>query len=674
MLCKFMKNMRFKLTKNIKERFLIFIIIFIILNMGFSFKPNFASSDYDTDYYANGYYISSYDVNMKIDEYGDMNIQETINVYATTNKHGIIRSIPTTNEVKRQDGTTYSNRAKITNLEVSENYTSSNEDGYLNIKIGDPYETFTGYKKYTISYKYSLSSDKTDKYDELYYNIIGNKWDTSINRVTFSITMPKQFDSSKLGFSVGEYGSTDTNNINFTVKDNTIIGSYDGTLFENEGLTVRCELPEGYFQKKKIKLKKKDYLVLGICVGSLIISFYIWNKYGRNKEKAVETVEFYPPKGLTSLDVGFFYYGSVSDEQVVSLLIELANKGYLKIENNDKSDDDFRIYPLKKLDENFNYKNYSSYAQKENISNEQAMFYLGIVRCIPKGKDYATKKDLKYKFYREANKIEKSENKKRKLIFTETKLIHFVVYPIIFILLLLPMFIFKKEINLDFIFLSDITFFAINLFIEFAIIFAISIMSCKNLIKAKRGMLINGFIGVIEILFYAILIFLNNYIDDLILIDLGIVIATIIINLILCLNYNKRTDYGLEMKGKIGGFRNFLKTVEKTKLEELVNEDPQYFYNILPYTYTLKVSNEWIKKFEDITIEPPNWYVYAIGDRFNSRMFINSFDLTYNDIKDSMVTSYLNSRNNSGSGFSGGGFSGGGFSGGGSGGGGGSSW
>ena len=76
--------------------------------------------------------------------------------------------------------------------------------------------------------------------------------------------------------------------------------------------------------------------------------------------------------------------------------------------------------------------------------------------------------------------------------------------------------------------------------------------------------------------------FLNNYIDDLILIDLGIVVATIIINLILCLNYNKRTDYGLEMKGKIGGFRNFLKTVEKTKLEELVNEDPQYFYNILP--------------------------------------------------------------------------------------------
>ena len=47
---------------------------------------------------------------------------------------------------------------------------------------------------------------------------------------------------------------------------------------------------------------------------------------------------------------------------------------------------------------------------------------------------------------------------------------------------------------------------------------------------------------------------------------------------------------------------------EKEKLEMLVEQDPSYFYNILPYTYVLGVSNKWIKKFEDIKMEPPEWY------------------------------------------------------------------
>ncbi|MCI5521062.1 MAG: DUF2207 domain-containing protein, partial [Tenericutes bacterium] len=49
----------------------------------------------------------------------------------------------------------------------------------------------------------------------------------------------------------------------------------------------------------------------------------------------------------------------------------------------------------------------------------------------------------------------------------------------------------------------------------------------------------------------------------------------------------KRTKYGNEMLGKLKGFKNFLETVEKEKLESLVMENPNYFYDILPYTYVL---------------------------------------------------------------------------------------
>ena len=51
----------------------------------------------------------------------------------------------------------------------------------------------------------------------------------------------------------------------------------------------------------------------------------------------------------------------------------------------------------------------------------------------------------------------------------------------------------------------------------------------------------------------------------------------------------KRTKYGNELYGKIKGFRRFLENAEKQQLETLVEKNPQYFYDILPYTYALGV-------------------------------------------------------------------------------------
>ena len=71
----------------------------------------------------------------------------------------------------------------------------------------------------------------------------------------------------------------------------------------------------------------------------------------------------------------------------------------------------------------------------------------------------------------------------------------------------------------------------------------------------------------------------------------------------------KRTKYGEVVSSKVKGFREFLETVEKEKLESLVEQNPNYFYDILPYTFVLNISKKWIEKFQDIKI--PN---SSIGD------------------------------------------------------------
>ena len=49
--------------------------------------------------------------------------------------------------------------------------------------------------------KFFFNSDEINwLIKKIYYNIIGNEWDTVIGNVTLSITMPKEFDSSNINY------------------------------------------------------------------------------------------------------------------------------------------------------------------------------------------------------------------------------------------------------------------------------------------------------------------------------------------------------------------------------------------------------------------------------------------------------------------------------------------
>ena len=111
------------------------------------------------------------------------------------------------------------------------------------LTLGNENKTVIGDKEYKISYTFDVGSDLLTDADEFYFNIVGIGWDTTISNVSFSITMPKDFDSTKIGVSAGVLGTTNPDGINYTVNDNTIIGSYNNVLNKNEGLTIRLELP-----------------------------------------------------------------------------------------------------------------------------------------------------------------------------------------------------------------------------------------------------------------------------------------------------------------------------------------------------------------------------------------------------------------------------------------------
>lgn len=621
------------------------IVMFLTLLSVFCLPSKIKALDYS---------IKKYDIDIVVNENNTFDITETIDAYFYQSKHGIFREIPLKNEIVRLDGTTSKNKTKISNLYVNNDYTTYKENNNYVIKIGSSDLTVTGLQNYVIKYNYNIGKDPLKDKDELYFNIIGTGWDTIISNVTFKITMPKEFDSKSLGFSHGRIGSTDSSNIEYEVKGNVITGSYNGTLFEGDGLTVRLELPEGYFVGEKTPLNIGEFLIIFIPLISLIISLLLWLKYGKD-DKLVDTVEFYPPNQLNSLELGYLYKGKSDKYDVISLLIYLASKGYVKIsEITDENDDNsFVITKLKEYDG-------SNETEKEFLSG----LFLN--------SDEVNENDLYNSFYLTIDKILNIINSRtnKKTIFKSNAIYSSIITIMmiiisIFTILLIPLY--------DYV--GDSTFkeiLTIAFALSPAIIMGLGIKNANWLIR----LIFIGFyvLGICIFMVGNLGLDLRKIFDNNFYLMGFISGIPCIIGMIYCYKYMpKRTKYGNEILGKILGFKNFLETVEKEKLEAMVKNNPNYFYDILPYTYVLGISNLWISKFETISLKAPEWYDgYST---FDTNTISNFMHETMTHVEKTM-TSYPQSSYSGGSDSfsSGSDFSGGGSSGGGSGGGGGGSW
>ena len=615
------------------------------------------ASNIHAAYESTGYNITAYDVDIYVTEGNVLKVTEKIDTNFKSAKHGIIRNIPLTGTVRRSDGSKGSFRAKISNIKVSDNYTKTtsftNGQKLVELKIGDADTTLRGNKSYTISYDYALGDDKVSDYDELYYNIIGTQWDTTISNVTFSIHMPKDFDTSKIGFTHGTQGSSQTDGITYEVDGNTITGEYNSDLSSYNGLTVRIELPEGYFVIKDYQ-KYIDYAVIALFIGLVVITFVLWLKNGKDRP-VVETVEFYPPEDLNSAELAQVYKGEVRGQDVTSLLIYLANKGYLKIKEEDKKGliSTYKAITFVKLKE-YDGENYSEKTFFDGI------FKYGDEVPISKLEDrfYVTQGKIVNHINSKKN-IEKVIDKKSRKSKTITTVFEFLVLIVTCLTLGMAT--------------GDISNSLFSL--PFVICSLAMIKAGVGFFKKKEA---GGIVVGAMLIFMSFCFFFSSQTMVLVESDgfssadwlvLGIGVVSIILLIIFETIMPARTEYGTKMLGKIRGFKRFLETARKEELERLVEENPSYFYDILPYTYVLGVSSKWIKKFETMNLRSPDWYDSA--NAFTVSDFGRSINNAFNTTNSAMSSSPSSSGSSSGGG---GGSSGGGFSGGGSGGGGGSSW
>lgn len=400
-----------------------------------------------------------------------------------------------------------------------------------------------------------------------------------------------------------------TGNVSFTNEK-----FYDHSQLSNSCNGITGTLYNDTVTEQTINIEVKHIIIVSTIVIFLLISYWLWIRYGKD-EQVVETIGFYPPQGFNSLEVGFLYKGRANEMDVISLLIYLANKGYIKITEIEQpvlfgKKKSFKITKLKEYDGNnideLTFLNDLFQGSKKLLNQNNQT-------CVTE----VTEQELEINFYGTTSKIIKkvnSKNNKNKVYekSSSTKKIYiFLMLVVTYILILIPI----SPMASTNVFISIITLplpiFGIAYMAEYIYKKTLAIYTRAKPLKEKiMNVIFCLFLGVIFGLIpwlYFVYPELSQDVVHFVIYIIGVIAASI---MTIILTYmKKRTSYGNEMLGKIYGFKTYIKTAKKTQLEAMVMNNPNYFYDILPYAYVLGISDKWFKKFESITIQPPSWYV-----------------------------------------------------------------
>jgi len=420
-----------------------------------------------------------------------------------------------------------------------------------------------------------------------------------------------------------------------------------------EGIFIDLEYPEGSFGFV-LSIFTIVSMVIGILL--LILSIYWYQKHGKDAIVS-PVVEFYPPEGLSSGAIGYIGNRLVNPIDITSMLIYWASHNHLHFLATGKND--FTLSFQSDLDELHPQWEQNAFAKlKELILNAD---------------NSLTKEELQTNFYKVAEKIRPAiplyfKNERALDDKVSTRMSGLLSFISAFWMGIFTGIIAYTGLESGVpSLIAGVTAFILSL-IYFGLIRALSNGWYK---RAKIG---NYSLVFVYILFGLVLMIVA------IILSLSVsttvqfpailfTLLAVIISQVIAVFTIKRSVYGQQMLERVVGFKEFLKTAEKERLEALLNENPEYYYQILPYALVLNVSDIWESKFRGLQMVEPSWYQGGYPGYVFTYAALNSFAHSAS----TTLSHYTAPPSASGTGgFSGGG--GGGFSGGGGGGGGGSSW
>ena len=605
------KKNSIRISYNIfKKILLILAILSIFLGIMGNHNNSFARSrkkKIDISTIDTGYTIKKLKINAKVTETNDIQITEEMDVFFNYDKHGIYRVIPERNTII-EDGDKKKVEARVSNVNVNEKSTSTSQDGYKILKIGDKDKTIVGDKKYIIKYTYSIEKYNTkDGIDEFYFNIVGDKINTSIGSVEYKIEFPKKYNKENIYLYSGRdeykiHGEETVNEeqgiVTEVLSDTVIAGRVDKLILPFRAVTLRIKLGKDYFILRNNYTDILAKIGTAVAVMTFIYTLIILYKYGRDK-KLSDIITFKLPKELDVSKTYYLKYKTTTDYRkiVPALIIEFANEGYIEIGDGadrqekgifaKKPKDRFDIIKIKDYNgDQYRKKIFDAIFSKGDVITEKNIKKVGqnIVTAVTEGTEVMQNSKFDKDVYDQSG------------LKHVWKILGMTIIPLI--ILFLGAVSFAGSIGVVFKVISTIAI-------------LISVFLSVMCLETSRTTTI---IGVVIQLIIIILMLVYAGVEAKFISGLGsgiyYIVSAILLSLQVLISFwmEKKTQKGMMYEAQVNGFVKYIKTAREDELKEMVMEHPTMFFDILPYTYIFGISKLWINKFSNIEIEKPEWY------------------------------------------------------------------
>ena len=608
--------------------------------------------------------ILSYHVDLKLSSENELLVTEQIKVVANgiNIKRGIFRVLPEnrskSNPLKDMS---YEVVAITQNSKESPYHTKSENDNKV-IYIGEEdTQLEPGIYEYEIKYKTANAVGFFDNFDELYWNVTGTDWSFAIDSVSATVHLPDTARIIQQSCYTGYAGSGNSDCTSKQLSDNEMMWNASG-LNPNEGLTIavgfnknviKPPAPPGYWQKKGL-------LFFAGAIVLLLLIYYIftWLKYGRDPQAPTVYPLFESPNNISPAILGYVNNQYYKQELVTASIVNLAVKGYLKI--NETRDSilfgliDKTKYSLTRLKKSDTSLPLEEKALLEKLFEESDELNLTGSYQPQIGKavtSYSSSIKSAYGRF-----ISKGNN--RKLLILPT----LVLVAAILIVAFFDATIVDRSVPL-------FVFAFVGIGVLFTLSFILGFLSARY--KVLMGLIASLEIGILLYLTYHVLQGRENYLQNnqlalAILLLFGAASIMFYIYFI-----RKPSPEKLKLQAEIKGFGMYLGAAEEAQMQFFNSPKmtPEIFEKFLPYAMVLGVEKIWGEKFSNRMKESAidsstqyhsSWYS---GTNLSPSAFSSALGSSFSQ----SITAASTAPSSSGS-------SGGGSSGGGGGGGGGGGW
>jgi len=287
--------------------------------------------------------IESFDVVLEVQPDGTLEVTERIVAdFSREAHHGIFREIP---YAYRRAGTSFKLRIDIESVTDDagrpHRYETSRGGGHLRVRIGDPHQLVRRPVTYLLRYRVKRALLGFDTHDELYWNATGTRWAVRIRRASCEVVLPEGTTVSPDGIRtaayIGPHGSraeglaasfTPAGHLRFDVP---------AGLAGWSGLTVVVGFPRGHVAAPSAVTRAVWFVADNAILLVPVIVFgglwLLWRFAGRDLGTPGSiAVQYEPPEGLTPVEVGTIVDERLNRHDVTATIIDLAIRGYLKIE------------------------------------------------------------------------------------------------------------------------------------------------------------------------------------------------------------------------------------------------------------------------------------------------------------------------------------------------------